>query len=706
MTMRKFIIANIIAAAFATDAMGCSLERSTHNNYIFNVFSRTCMDPAYISDIEKYWSSYAGKGNSEEYFSFRGNYDDIRATAKRKNDVQMLTYLKWLNLYVNTCDNMSSDSWNYPTKQEIAKRRQTFTQILNAAKQYGGTKLKSQYALLRMRANMMLGYDSQNLAYWNATASKLQQSVWKEAMKNIYARALSKGGNMLKACDVYASQGDMISIKWVARKYRNLAGIESIYSKNPNSPSLNYLVQDFVNNAQETIDQSKSQDGAGVSEEWMKEINAKIIYKDEVDKFIAFADKVIAEGKTQSPCMWKSASAMLHYLFGEYRNAVADINDALSMEGTPAMKDNARAIRLLALTADNKLDENFSKYVKGELEWLDTNDYGYVKERVVYLNLVPLYIKNNMPEMATALIGMMQREENSMQAEAAKYLDRSYSTYNDYGERLDGMTATETKKYFLFLKANHSDVLENFVVSKVYLDSDYFNDMIGTKFIAEGKLSDAVPYLQNVSQQFINSQRINFYMSQRSYKVERWFKRQKPVDEEGFLYTDFADTYGKPAGNQKLAFCKDLISLVNEYNITRLGEQRDLLAYEIATRLYQASCYGDCWYLTHYGKSSLDSARVNELDYAAKAIQYLNVCKRSTNQKLRYKALYALAFIPIQPWYTTEYDANFNEMICPNRDARQYKAMLDLYNYATQNPYDVDEYTTRCDMLKLFRKAR
>lgn len=714
--MKRFLAANFLAAAFATHAMGCAIEMPDHNYYMFSVFQRECMSPAFTEGINEYWKNYAGDNGNNMTEFFKWCNADIVAAAKKKGDSQMLTYLKWLNLYTKTCESISADSWDYPSKQQLAERRRNLTLILNNAKAYSGTRLKSQYALLRMRANMVLGMDNENAAFWNSTASRLPQSVWKEAMRNIYARALSKSGHRMKACDIYAEQGDMESIKWIARKYRNLAGIQSIYRQNPNAPTLTYLVQDFVNNAQQTMDlKPKTKE----DKEWIETIGAKTVYGDEVKDFIIFADNVAKEGKTATPCLWKSATAMLHYLFGENAKAVEDVNTALSLDGTPRMKDNARAIRLLALTASHTLSPDFTEYLKGELEWLDrkiveersgrlefANHYTEVMERVVFKNLAPLYARLGKPEMATALMGMMQKYGNDFQAEAAKYLDCAYGRYSDYTIRLDAMTAEDTENYMAFISSDHEDALEKYVCGKVYSDPDFFNEMIGTKFIAEGRFGEAKKFLEKVSRKFICGQRINFYMSQRSFSVERWFKRQKPVDEEGFLYTDFADTYGKDAGNKKLMFCDEMLGLLNRYSIMRPGDEKCSLAYELAVRYYQASCHGDCWFLTHYAKSVADTTRAGELDFTAEAIKYLEECRQSGDMKLRYKALYALAFIPAQPWCKEDYDSNFNTIYLPQPSARQYKAMEELCSFAKNHPLDIDEHTSRCDILKRFSQLR
>lgn len=714
--MKRFLAVSILAAAFAAKADGCAVEKCDHNYYMFSVFQREHTAPAFIDDINAYWKTYAGDSANRMDEYYKWNKDEILNIAQKRGDKQMTAYLRWLNAYCKVSDGISQGSWSYPSKQDLARRKQTTLKILAAAKAYKGTRMRSQYALLTMRCNMILGYDKANIAYWNSVGSKLGASCWKEAMRNIYARAILKTGNRIKACDIYSAQGDMESIIFTATNYRNLAGIQSIYAKEPNSPTLLYLVQDFVNNVQQTIDsnpQSKE------DKDWIEIIGAKAIYKDEAQRFISFADNVVAEGKTQAPCLWRSATAMLYYMLGENGKAIEHINDALSLKGTPRMKDNARCIRLLALTAEKSDAPEFSDYLVGEMKWLDgkileergdglsyDNHYTNVKERVVFRNLYRLYSQNGKPEMATALLGMMQKYANDYTPEAAKYLDKAYGCYSDYTERLDTMTAKETIAYAEFINSKHNDPFETYVVDRVYKNAEFFEDMIGTKYIAEGNFSEAAKFLKNVSLPFISGQRIGFYMAQRSFSVPRWFKRQKPKDEDGFLYTDFADSYADVKENQKLLFCNEMSGLLSRYNILRDGIEREAVAYELAVRYYQASCYGDCWYLTHYGQSVSDSARTGEKDFAAEAARYLKVCAASSDLQLRYKALYALAFIPVEPWRTVGYDYQGNEVYTPLPYSSQYKALANLDAFYKSHPEIIDSYTTKCDVLDMFRKNK
>ena len=721
----------LLATTFGIQSEACISEWSDHNYYIFSVFNRDQTSPTYLYNIANFWQQYANRQGKDISLDFyKWNQEDILKAAQSKKDFEMQTYLKRLNAYIKACETLNPDAWKYASKTERTQTQQALTRLANAAKLYKGSKLKSQYALLRMRINMVKKLDQQNIIYWNSIASKLPQSMWKEAMYNIYARSLWKTGKRQQALDIYARQGDILSIKALARNYRNLAGIQSIYLNNPNSPMLAYLVQDFINNNQQTIDsQEKSQSNGGrtqIDKEWMELIGAKIIYKKEALDFITFANKVIAEGKTQSPCLWRSATAMLHYLYGEPREAWKESNEAMTQNGTQRMKDNARVIRLLASTKNPQVKPvitDYSTYLVGEFKWLDEkareeahgdyygNHYTEVLERVAYRALYHhfQFLSNLMSHtekvqeyanMATAMYGMMDAYESSFgkNEQNEQYISR-YPYSSEYVVQLDSLTAQQLASYYSFITAQHDDAFEQYVCQSLYQNADFFKDMIGTKYLGEGNFGEAAKWLKDVSQPFINQQAISYYASKRSYDVPFWFNRQKVNDDE--LWS-LEDNYAQMKENPKLKFCQEMNQLIGKYNVSREGADKDELAYQLAVRYYQASCYGDCWYLTHYGKSINDSARTWEADFAAIAQKYLRISKQSSDRNLRYHSLYALASISIDPWYKVVYDADYNEstLLCPQ--SSQYQAMLEWSKFVKEYPQGVDNYTTKCDVLKAF----
>lgn len=725
-----------MAAAFSTHSNACVSEYSDHNYYMFSVFNRDQTSPAYLYDIASYWQKYAGNTSSINLSFYRWNKEDIKKVAQSKKDAGMLSYLGSLNAYLDACEKLNPNAWNYASKQERLQIQHSLTRLNNASKIYKGTQLKSQYALLRMRTNMMKGFHQQNISYWNAIASRLPKSPWREAMRNIYARALWKTGKHHQALEIYAEQGDMASIRVLARNYRNLAGIQSIYFKNPNSAMLTYLVQDFVNNCQQTID-SRNQNP--INKEWIEEIGAKVIYQKEALSFITFANKVIAEDKTQNPCLWRSATAMLHYLYGYQQEAWKESTEAITLDGTQRMKDNARAIRLLVSTRNVQVDSDYPQYLVGEFKWLNEmakgessrtkgenpkNDdftnpdihYVEVKERVAYRALYNQFktmadkakkedrqeAGRNYESMATAMYGMMDAYMRTFYKDQQdeEYISR-YLYSSEYAFRLDSLSAQQLADYYRFITSSHQDAFEQYVCQSLYRNADFFKDMIGTKYLAEGNFGEAARWQKDVSLDFINNQAISFYAEKRSYAVPYWFKHQKVNDSDMW---SIQGSYAHLKENPKWKFCQEMNQLIGQYNVAREGESREKLAYELATRYYQASCYGDCWYLTHYGKSVADSARTGEADFAAIAQDYLKISKQSSNLTLRYHSLYALSSIGIDPWFKTTYDANWNEQKLLQPQSAQYQAMMEWSKFCHQHPEIVDQYTTRCDVLKQFEK--
>lgn len=720
--MKKSIIAVCLLTTLPTcKPLACISEGPTHNRYMFSVFHRDALDgPTYLADINSYWIDYCQGKIKQSYYeqftnSFYANHsEEILKIAQAKGDNAMVTYLKLLNRYISVCDLFTTDGWHYPTKQEIAERKQKALAILAAAKAYRGSKLKQQYVLLQMRLNMILGYNIANANLWINTAKKFTKTCWRDAMQNIYARALYKSGKRLAACDQYAVSGDMASIKRVIGNYRSLAGIKTIYQQSPNSPSLNYLVQDFVNNVQETLD-TKPEDTNDT--EWFDLIDAKRIYRKEALEFVNFANTVGNDNKSKYPCLWLSAAAMVNYLLGNQQQAMNEAAKAINANGTPRMRDNARAIRMLITTRSSQLDEDYTAYLLGELRWLDSkikterhnpsvydNHYSDVKDRVIHKGIEPLFAKSCKPLVALAVCDMMRKEENDYYRKVDNLDEREgYNRYqlmthwpgDEVYVQMDSLTADQLLSYYKYITSTPSNALEQYVVTRTFKDEQYFNDLIGTKYMAEGRFSEAIPYLQDLTTEFMSNQAISIYEATRQYDIERWFHRQKTNDD-----WDFA----KVTTNKKLKFCKEMLTLQSQASIAREGAPLEDIAYKLATRFYQASCYGDCWWLTHHYNSVSDSARSWEMDYAKEAIKYLTICKKSKDNAMRYHAIYALAFIPSDPWFTTTYDKNWNEVWLYRPESLQYKALQELSLFASSHPTLVDQYTTRCDVLEKFRK--
>lgn len=332
----------------ATTAHACVSEAPRHNSYLFSVFNRSLMGDRFTDATEKFWQRYVGNADMPSYRW--GGREEVMNKAKKLKDTEMLTYCRRLNSYLDNCVNFNA--WDYPTKQQLANRAATLNNLLQASKAYQGKRLRAQYNLMRLRALLGLRRYQEGVNFWNTTGKRMQPSVYRDMARKIYAGCLWRTGKKSQAIEVYAEQEDYQSLKYCVRGYRNLAGIQKVYAANPNSATLAYLVQDFVNNVQETMDVygarhmpfATGNETKADLDEWMKEIDAKNITTAEANRFISFSRGVVAEGKTGVPCLWQAAIGCMEHQMGLYDKAKADLAKAMSLAGTQRMKDNARAI--------------------------------------------------------------------------------------------------------------------------------------------------------------------------------------------------------------------------------------------------------------------------------------------------------------------------------------------------------------------------
>lgn len=703
--MKRFFLVSLLLLSMIENALACAWEGSHHNNYMFSIFRREMMDNVFAEKTNQYWETYTGG----KYGNYLWYADDIKEIAQQKGDYEMLAYMNQLDIYLDISRDMK-ETWEYPTAEELANRKTRLQAMIATAKNYKGTRLKARYQLLQMRGNMLLGQHQANKTFWEQNENKIEASVYRDMMRNIYAGALLHLGERQRACDIFAEQGDMTSIRWTVRKFRNLAGIISYYNENPNSNALVYLVQDFVNNTQETLDN-------GYDEvDWLNTIGARLIIKAEAFAFVDFANKVLSENKTKSPAMWKAAAGAIYYLYKNPKRAEQYLADAMMLDGTQRMKDNARAIRIIAKAEADPISPEWSKWLSYELTWLDNkikeernereyydNHYTDIKDRLIHQVIYRKYKKEGLNNKALASLAMMNEdylEFNYSNPRSPKY-NTEYTGWNpdyssEYVTHLDSLTAYQLVDYYGYLKERNDDPLERYFISRAYTSDDYFNDLIGTFFLAEGKFDNALAYLKNVPLQFLNKQNIAPYMATRTLQEAKWLVDQnKESVEEGPGLVSLTN-------NPKAEFCKEVLKLESAYNLSN-SDARPKIAYTLANLYYQASYLGDCWFLTHYGWSTYFVPMAKEKDFVTKAIEYLQVAKTSNDFNLKQNALFALAYIPLDPWAEVSYDWQANDYIyTPRKQSRQYKALQELATFVKGNPTRVQPYVSHCDVLKHF----
>ena len=726
--MKRFTILSFLALMAVMQALACG-PWSRPMYYVFSAYNRQQLGYTFTPRLVDYWVKYTG--NKDAGYALSGlnwvNPEDFESStniiilhARGHNDLEMQEYLRTLITYLNASSRIDDDNWQYPTKQQIKNKNTSMQYLNNRARAYSGTRLRPQYSLLTMRTFMGMADTQGIINYWNSVKNSVEDGVFKDMMRNIYAGALLRTGKRKEACDIYAEQNDMLSLKWIMRDERNLEGIKSEYARDPNAPTLVYLVQDFVNNGSHTL-------RAQYEYDWDNPAYISESQK-EIQQFITFAQQVVKEGKTKCPALWQSAAGYLTCNMGNSKQGLDMLDKAMKMKGTERMLDNARVCRWVASMNNADGSAKYQDYFLNELKWIQTvekkeiknyggnlNVYGNFSDH--YTEVLQNVMYDIMPvkaqqwgnyNLSTALQGWMSHHENEL-----AYGNEDYWIARDYQYALDSLTANEMIQYRNYLNNPRQGTdLERYLNTGASndMDDNYFNDRIGTKYIREGKFEEAIPYLEKVPLSYIGTQAISFYMARRSYNEERWFLNQVVCHGE---YWDCEETPTPVKYNQKLNFCRDMVMLKNTIANPVPEDENDIISvpqlkYKMASILYQASYKGQCWYISRYGQSVYDQVCYkDELDFVAEAARLLDEAVAEADDfVLKQNALYARAYIPFGSRYHTQtWDEEYNVTDHYNKQSKEYQTMNQLATFVMNNRSQTSSKILRCDVIKQFQRG-
>ena len=674
--MKRFIVISLLAT-LGLQAFPCAWM-DTHNYYLFSLREQEEFSTRVDRVTCDNWKSYLGM-DADKYFWF--DADEVAEAAQRKGDALMVSYVRQLQRYLECANEVAREQWDYPTKEQLAQRRLKLQSVRSYAQGKLRTRLRGQHALLFMRCNMMLGRHAENVAFWEQTASQYIETVYRDMMRNIYAGALLKTGHADEAGELFAEMGDWHSLMTQYYKQRSCQAIRQEYQRNPDSAVLPFLLQAFVNNAQEAFDAENDMGMEG-------KLFIRKILRSEARQMQQLASQAVGEGRSHSPAMWKTAQAWLEYLFGNRQQALTLANQAIALEGTECMKDNARVLKIYIHAAQSSVSQQFDDWLAGELEWLKTmkgdEHYAQVMDRLVHQVLASKYLQAGRQEIALSLYRM----------DAGDYC---------YQAMLDTMRVESLLAYLDYVRRPATTALDRSLKPCQQVDEVAMNDLIGTKYMRLCQWDEAVRWLSRVPMSFVNDRGYAVYAAHRRYDVEPWLTRQWL--KAGMEY---GGEQQHMTVNPKLKFAQEVQQMESGLNVLS-GKARQQRCYDLAVRYAQAHFTGDCWFLMRNGKSVSDTRRINETDLAAKALAYLREASQASDFLLKEKALFAMSYCYLhdgnQAWYTNDWDEQASDYVWkPRVNSTQYRAFAALTDFEQANASRTSPYVSRCDEYIQFRK--
>lgn len=701
----KHFLISLVFLSLTLDAFTCDSTMPERWYMFCVVHGDSAVSEKFDAANRRFWKKYMGQDDFWWY-----DFKEMSKKASKKSDAAMVNYLKILETYNNVVSGMQTDSWEYPTEAQLVARKATLKNILTTSRTKYATAtarndMKLRWLLLEMRANMLLRNYAANIEVWNTKASKLPKSIYKEMMRNIYANAMLNTGKKVEAWNIYVDQNDAESLRWSVRKYMNLAGIKKLCAESPDAPAVLYLLQCYVNNIQDVYDGiADSGERTNTLLESDYEVYAKMDknWQKEIEDFVTFAITQGTAPQTKDPCMWLTAAALVSYYKGDSSRAGELIDRAMDNAGTSTSGDMARRARMLIYCKTQDVHSpDFKKFIVDELRWLDgciaqnPNAACLInaRDRIYNLGLANSYAGTNDANLAYALMALHEKV----------FWDEQYFRPNDdhattgFNE-LFALPAKDIENFFDLMRNPKGDVLAAYLSEKLNYSTDYSNDIIGTKYIAQGEFAKAIPYLEKVSQTYLNKQAIAPYAARRDYHKPAWNGWQTLGE------IPWKKVTVNLKGNVKLQFCKEICGILDRYRLATTRE-RPALALKLGQYLYQASPDGQCWFISAYSNSRVDDNNKKH-KLCVQAYEYLKeALETSPENSVHIDALFGLVGSSPDEWATEDYDYStyrFSRNI--HRDAEQYAWLSKLNDYVSTHSADIPLTVSRCDVLKQFRR--
>ena len=559
-------------------------------------------------------------GSVSEYLLYRV-YDDknpvycrpVIEQLKESDDPEVMEYLE----LARTCEAMRekmNSKWYYPSKNDVVTTG--LEGVLQKSLEYKGTKLKDRYALQAARAMFSLGRFEQMCRWWDEVESDIAPGAIREHIIGYVAGAKYRTGDTEAAFRYYAAIGDVQSIEYCLRQEGRYDGYLSIAEYCKEYSSVFKTLQDEIRYIEVYY-------------------NYYLSFRPGV--FYGYYDVAMKNAEeSHDPAPWLYTAAFMKYMQSEYHTAQELISKAEKCCSSQFMSDSIRILRILIDAEVSTYNKAYETKLLEDLKWLDkkicenltdeirqkTAEEGYyLKYNASY------YYWNDMMRkivLGTVVPKMVEAGKTPLALLLANYadnrlltlVDRVY-TYNWVCENDDYVwvgreyTLTEYRKasgvfnrydysnhYFNMLSDDYTPVgniveyasilrkpsgeLQNFLAERAYIDDDYLNDLIGTRYLRIRKYKDACDYLSMVSKDYQTY--LNTYEYMRRLPFHYYRKKG------GIVQTDYKLNFAK-----EMLECEEI--MFRSTDADKVGHAR--IKYGIGMKNSQDWC----WALTQYKHS-------------------------------------------------------------------------------------------------------
>ncbi len=557
-----------------------------------------------------------------------------------KKDQEAIHYL----MLAKKCElarSRRNDPWWYPSKEEM--EYEDMKSILREALAYEGQSLKARYLLQAVRAAYTMQDYDLCLQLWEEQISPLPRSTVRSLCEDYIGGICYKRGDYEKALEHYAQVVDVSNSFWWYVKHNSasdLEQIETLYRYAPSSPDLPGMVEKICREAEERANIMVF-DGEDPMEEYdgTDDNYGYNGYRKNRERYLHlrdFALKVVEENRTDNPAMWQYTASFLTMLDGDTALASQYIRRAGGLKGTGFIKNNIKVLDIMIDALHDSYNATFEARILPKLKWLDQMITDNLEENIktryneysdyssIFTNYSQYYYSDMMRKIALSVMSPRYQQKGEtikammltgMASERMRIAtdyrkvqpsvgDKHYwnsDFYTDIFIMMDTLSVEDVVAYSSRLYRGKKSAFERFLSDRCYKNSDYFNEIIGTKYMRVERFDKAAEYLTKVSQGYDATLNIYTYFRYDPFKdVFFRFPSEEPID------------------NYKLDFANYMLDLQKIIRETRSNELRANASYQYGLGMQQALT--NCWALFRYKVGSAYNLGADNFDTWSKPL--------------------------------------------------------------------------------------
>ena len=681
------------------------------------------------------WYNYTNKKvaiDAIEDFNFNLSYTDIHADSDNKfvkylyqnNKIAAINYLKT----AKNCElaNDSDDVWERNEAVNTDRRLDLLKKISQIIEKEKDQYFKRKYAFLAIRLAYYSGKNDVIKTVFEANFNKSKKDYLYYWSLFFYTFTKSNPGYMVDVANLMANSPEKSyasyyyfhhdfkieqALKYAANNEeranvyayasvqkvdKNLDYLKEIYKNNPNSQILGFLLLREINKIEDwvyTPYYSNYTPTTDFTDFWNEKIKVTTetlrnrsekdrLYAQEVLDFI----NTIEVNSTQNPIVWEASKINLQFITRNYADCLKNISLFEKKHPSEKVTEEIEKIKVLCITADQEKGKAIIKPETESVILKYKND-----SRFIFALGRELEFRGNIIDGLALLSLIEQNTKRSYNLDDVEWRGNRIRTsgnlqeFNRYFDYLDFVySAADLQAIVNRIDKGFNTEFQKIIYSKLWKDKDYLKDLLGTKYLRENQLSDALKTFRSLDKKYWDD---NYNAWERGEYDEYYAFDQNPFYD--FKHTPSFIEHKEKYIVTKLSVTEHLIKYTNLANNPKTADKAYYF-FLIANCYYNMSDYGNSWMMRRYSSSSSYYGQKNENESYIDEIEYRNKIKAVDNYELAYK----------------------------NAKTAKFKALcLRMMDYAEKNQYTVSKRVdsqfpefssdlSGCESLEEYFKAR